>query len=190
MLVEREVLAVAEAGDRGSQQNLGQRAGLSAAMTNQYLREFARRGWVRVDGVTNRSMAYHLTDEGRRISLMHLVGFSAEIIRLYGAAKLEFEARLRACHEEGLSRLALFGAAETGEVVYQAARNTSVEIIAVVDNDPAKHGRPFGDLTVLAPEALEHLDCDAVLIASHGHRDAIYQELHALQARGILIKRL
>jgi len=147
-------------------------------------------GWVRVDGLTNRTMAYHLTEAGQQVSLTHLVGFSAEIIRLYGAAKQEFECRLRAYHAEGLGRLALFGAAETGEVVYQAAHATPVEIVAVVDNDPIKHGRPFGDLTVLAPSALEHLEFDAVLISSHGHRDAIYQELSALQARGILIKRL
>ena len=98
--------------------------------------------------------------------------------------------RLTELAGEGIKRLVLFGAATTGELVYQAARRTPVEIAAVVDNDSTKQGTPFGHLVVLAPSAIESFTPDGVLIAAFGRPDEIYQQIKHLKEKGIEIIRL
>lgn len=173
-----------------SQHRLGRAIGASSSMTNAYIKDFIRQGALSVSGETNRTMRYELTAPGRKLrrQLLHL--YAREVARLHTAARQEYEKRLNELADQGVGRLVLFGAATTGELVYQAAKHTAVTVVAVVDNDPAKQGRSFGALVVMPPSAIESFEPDAVLIAAFGRPEEIFQQIKHLKEKGIEIIRL
>jgi DNA-binding MarR family transcriptional regulator len=173
-----------------SQHRLGRAIGASSSMTNTYIKSFVRQGLVSVSGETNRTMRYELTLAGRKLRRQWLHLYGREVARLYTAARLEYAKRLGELASGGITRLVLFGAASTGELVYQASRDSVLTIVAVVDNDPNKQGRPFGSLVVMPPSAIESFQPDAVLIAAFGRPEEIYQQIRHLKEKGIEIIRL
>jgi DNA-binding MarR family transcriptional regulator len=175
---------------RTSQHKIARLTHLSSSMVNNYIKELQDRGLITVKGNTNRTVRYHLTSSGRDILTSSLLSYSSEIIRLYSGAKHELAKRLYVMYEEGIRNVALFGAAETAEVVLAAIRKTPLTIAAVVDSDPAKQGEKFSGLTVQNPEVLRQIAADAVVITSFGRQEEIHDRLRQLVGEGIRIVRL
>jgi predicted transcriptional regulator len=173
-----------------SQRALAREASISLAVLNEYLDDLVSRGLVEIEGASPRSYRYRLTPLGvqRRNELFFDV--SREIIQFYGHMKSEFRRRLEEHRERGIRRVVLFGAAETGELVCTASRETSIEVVGIVDNDPAKQGRVLCGLTVAPPRDIPAMKPDAVLITSFGHMDEIHAQLKPMEERGLRIVRL
>lgn len=190
LLREMNLLSSISDTARVSQRRLAALSRLSTTMVNTYVGELVQRGMVRMCGETNRDTRYVLTDAGtqRLGELLHLC--SKEVIQFYGIVKLEFQERLLALVEQGVRRVVLFGAAETCEVTYVASLETPIEVVGIVDNDPAKQGKRIGACAVGDPEGIAALAPDAVVITSHGHWDAIERQLGPLQERDVRIVRI
>lgn len=176
--------------EHSSQHRLARRVGLSPARVNEYLRDLEERGWVAREGDTNRTIRYHLTDDGRAARRDAFLSFCGEMVRLYGHTKLPFRAALSELAARGYKRLVLFGAAETCEMVAAAARGLPVEVAGIVDGDPSRIGTWVGGHRVEAPSAIPALEPDAVLITSFGARHAIYESIRGLEGRGIAVRQL
>ena len=190
-LRELNILSCIGEEKRLSQHRLAVRAGISSAMTHNYMKDFVRRKLVEMKGTTNRTITYFLTDKGRGYRTRLLLETSTEIIQLYTFTKMEFIKKLEAFSAQGIRNVALFGAAETGEVVCRAAQEIPLHIVAVVDNDTEKIGRPFyGEFVVRPPCLLETLDIDGVIITSFANQEAIYQQVSHLEKEGVRVLRL
>ena len=157
-----------------SQHEIGRITHLSSSMVNNYIKELRKDGSISVAGNTNRTQRYHLTTKGRDELLALLLSYSAEVIRLYGGAKGEIGRRLQQIRLDGIRTVALFGAAYTAEVVYVAVKEVQLEVAAIVDSDPKKQGKPFGDFIIQPPEILREIDVDAVVITSFGKQEEIH----------------
>ncbi|WP_028586787.1 winged helix-turn-helix domain-containing protein [Desulfocurvus vexinensis] len=182
--------ALAEAPDL-SQSVLGERAGLSPAMVNTYLRDFQTQGLVEARPVNGKSFRYELTPRGEGERRALLGDYCAEIVRSYTAIKALVRAKLARLETAGHTRLALWGASETCEVVLAALGATGLTVLALLDSDPAKHGTVLGGHPILPPEVLPGLRCDAVVITSFGRGDDIEARLRAMPgAAGVEVVRL
>ena len=157
-----------------SQSQIGRITHLSSSMVNNYIKELQEEGLIEIIGDTNRTLSYHPTPSGKNELMSLLIDYSTEIIQLYGAAKREVAQRLNSLHSDGVHTLALFGAAETAEIVHTAIKETPLTVIAVVDNDPRKQGKAFNGLIVQHPEVLKKIPVDAVVITSFGKQDEIF----------------
>ena len=80
-----------------------------------------------------------------------LISYNLETTALYMDAKREFALRLQKIYAEGIHSAVLFGAGETAEIIYNASQSLKLEIIGIVDNDPAKQEKLFGNLIIKAP---------------------------------------
>ena len=157
-----------------SQSQIGRITHLSSSMVNNYIKELQKEGLIKIIGDTNRTLSYHPTRSGKNELMSMLIDYSTEIIQLYGAAKREVAERLNSLHSDGIHTLALFGAAETAEVVYTAIKDTPLTVIVVVDNDPKRQGKAFNGLIVQHPEVLKKIQVDAIVITSFGKQDEIF----------------
>jgi DNA-binding MarR family transcriptional regulator len=173
-----------------SQHKIAKITHLSSPMVNNYIKELQQKGLITVTGKTNRTQEYHLTSLGRDELMSLLVSYSAEIVQLYGGAKREIAQRLHHMHLEDIRTVALFGAAETAEVVHAAIKDTTLTVKAVVDSDPAKQGKPFNGLTIQRPEQLRGIDADAVVITSFGKQEEIHACVRQLVGEGIKVIKL
>ena len=188
----RELAILTEIGKNSacSQRSLARVARVSATMVNAYVDSLVGRGDVEVTGKTNRSYRYLLTGVGKNRRDDLLFRISREVIRLYGRMKREFGTRLERYRDEGIARVVLFGAAEMAELVALAAEGTGIEVVGIVDSDPARQGRRIGEIEVTDPGTIAGLNPDAVVITSYGHVDEIHDKVRPLEARGIQIIRL
>jgi len=181
--------------ERLSQTQLARFSRTSSAMVNQYLAELHREGMVQFAPVNRKSFAYRLTDKGQEARRNMMEQYCAEMVRGFASIKELVRRRLEPLTERRDAqnaraqpaphitplRIALFGAAETGEVVLAALEGTPFEVTLVLDNDAAKHGTPFHGHTVQPPAALlaapGQLAVDAVVVSSFAHQRTIQQQL-------------
>jgi predicted transcriptional regulator len=170
-----------------SQHELAREVGVSSSMANNYMKLLVGQGMVAVSGHTNRTMKYAVTAKGNDRVTRLMSMYSREIARLYSIAKREVEKRLEQLYGEGIKKVVLFGAAETGELVYGAAKASPISIVGWVDNDPAKHQLRFGEIRVCAPSLIETFQPDAVLIASSGNAHEIRRQLQGFPQKGIAV---
>jgi predicted transcriptional regulator len=173
-----------------SQHDIAKIAGISSSMAHNYVKHFAEAGLLTVEGETNRTMQYIVTEAGKDRTNDLLTRYFEEVVHLYALAKKEFERKLWHLYRQGLHSAVLFGAAATGELVYNAARHTPIRIVGVVDNDVHKQHQKFGDLEVLPPTVIESLRPDGVIISAFGKPEEIYTEIKHLQDKGIEVIRL
>jgi predicted transcriptional regulator len=173
-----------------SQHKIARIAHLSSSMVNNYIKELHERRLIKIAGRTNRTQRYYLTPSGRELLISSLLSYSSEIIRLYGGAKRQLSKRLQRIHEEGIRTVALFGAAETAEVVLAAIKETPLTVAAVMDSDSAKQGKPLNGLTVQKPESLSQMEVDAVVITSFGRQEEIHDDVRKLVGKEMKVVRL
>lgn len=160
-----------------SQCKLGLRAGLSSARINGYLKDLKDQGLLTVNPLNAKKYEYLVTEAGERVRRELLGEYCAEVVRSYAALKDMVGERLKGLMARGVRNVALFGASATGEIVYQAMESTPLRVMAVVDSDPDKQGALFGNCVVLPPSVLVELGCEAVIIASFGKSDEIFETL-------------
>ncbi|MCP3952431.1 MAG: winged helix-turn-helix transcriptional regulator [Desulfobacterales bacterium] len=173
-----------------SQHRIGRDTGLSSSMVNNYIRSFREEGLITINGATNRSRSYHLTEIGRQVLTHSVLEYSAEIVRLYGAVKREIATILNGFYQEGIRTVVLFGVAETAEVVFAAMKETSLVTIGVVDSDGRKQGQTFNGLTIQVPEKVNEIKPDAIVITSFGRQEEIHAYVRELVRGRLQIKRL
>jgi len=176
------ILESVHACSRVSQNELGQQASLSGAMVNKYVRELQDQGFLNLTPVNGKSYAYGLTGQGEKTRRDLLGQFCAEIVQIYSALKEGIRSKLADLETKGHTSLILFGASETCEVVLAAIEGTNFRVVAITDNDPAKHGQSFHGHIVVPPQLIEKIPCQAVIITSFGRQEEIFRQLSALAA--------
>jgi DNA-binding MarR family transcriptional regulator len=160
-----------------SQSELGRQAGLSGAMVNSYLKDLQNRGLVDFTPVNGKSYSYEVTTSGMEAERELFNHYCAEVVQAYAALKDQVRAKLEPLHENGVTRLVLWGASDTCEVALSALHDGPFNILALLDSDPAKQGRPFHGHVVSPPALLDSLDCQAVVITSFGRQEEIFNHL-------------
>jgi DNA-binding MarR family transcriptional regulator len=167
-----------------SQTELGRRANISGAMVNQYLKEMADDNLIAFERVNGKSFRYLLTADGEAKRRAMFSTFSSETVQIYTALKAAIAGKLASLRARGIVKLALFGASETCEVVLLALRAAGgFDVVALVDNDPAKAGKTLGGYVISPPVVLESIRPQAVVITSFGCQEEIYDQLKALRER-------
>ncbi|WP_147818739.1 winged helix-turn-helix transcriptional regulator [Salidesulfovibrio onnuriiensis] len=187
------VLAILDslAHDSGlSQYELGRRLNLSGAMINQYLKQLQAEDLVEFLPVNGKSYRYVLTEAGEKRRRRMFSDYSSETIRLYTTVKDFVLDKLQDLCDRGKTRLALFGASETCEVVLSALKDSPFQVMLLLDSSMSKQGLIFHGHVVSAPHVLDHVDCDAVVITSFGRQDEIYEQIKPVaDTRGFEIVR-
>ncbi len=173
-----------------SQNTIAERTCLSSSMVNNYIKKLKQEKLITVSGKTNRTQSYHLTQSGMKYLRKHLLAHSASVVQIYIEIKREISAILKNFCDEGISTVALFGVAETAEVVYAAIQNTALKVVDVVDSDIIKQGKIFNGYVIKPPQHLKKIKPDAVVITSFAWQEEIYSNIRQIIGRDIKIIKL
>ncbi|NJB67068.1 DNA-binding MarR family transcriptional regulator [Desulfobaculum xiamenense] len=174
-----------------SQSQLGERTGLSGAMVNHYLKDLRDRNILDVRPLNARSNEYVLTAQGERLRRDLFADYCAEIVRSYTALKQLVHRKLAGLERDGRRRLVFFGASETCEIALSAVRAMNLTVLALLDNNPAKHGEVLAGHTIFPPRVIESIGCDAIVVTSFGQADDILKQVRPLaETRNIPVVRL
>lgn len=174
-----------------SQAALGEQTGLSSAMINSYLKDLQKHHLITAEPVNARNFNYILTEQGQSLRRELFGEYCAEVVRSYTAIKGLVRTKLASLLHKKQYKLALFGAAETCEVVLAALHNSPFTVEALFDTDPEKQGTYLAGYRIKSPALLETTDCDAVLITSFTQSDTITRQIHpVINKRCLAVVRL
>jgi Winged helix-turn-helix DNA-binding len=133
---ERLVLGLLESVEQDSaksQRRLAAELGMAVGLVNAYLNRCIQKGLVKVTQAPARRFAYYLTPQGfaekSRLSLKYLT-YSFTFFR---QAKSDCLIAFETARGRGITRIALDGVSDLAEIATICARESAVEIVAIVD---------------------------------------------------------
>ncbi len=157
-----------------SQRSIAVRLGIAVGLTNAYLKRCVRKGWVKVQQVPARRYAYYVTPQGFAEKTRLVGEYLASSFSFFRKARAQCHELLQRCERLGWRRVALVGDGDLAEIATLAARETGVELVAVIV--PGSNAASAAGLPVAA-----HLDLapgfDAVLITDIRAPQSAYDEL-------------
>lgn len=186
---EFELLELLIERPKTSQSALAREVGLTPARVNAYIRRFLEAEYIAPEK-RSQGMAYHLTSKGKQCLGYHQISYRAELVRLMHAAQGRFRDFFTDLSRQGITRIVLYGAGETGEVVLEALSRgaaSAVTVLAVLDDDRAKQGGTCHGVSVVGPRALAELQPQAIVITSITFCDEIRSHLTSEGVEGIPI---
>lgn len=178
--------ALTRADERLTQRELGRLAGLSPAVVNQYLFEFLEQGIIERFSLNRRDLGYSLTPQGRTLRRELMVGYIRETFQMFQSGKEEL-ARILKEHQERyeLKRVIFYSAGQVTEVLIQALGETSLELLAIADDDPAKRHQRFFGYPIISGDEIADYHPDAVIITTFRYREQINKRIRHLKKKGI-----
>ena len=129
-----------------SQRTLAKDVEIALGLTNAYLKRCIRKGWVKVTEAPTQRYFYYLTPKGFSEKARLTASYLSNSFEMFRSARGQCDQILEHCCKEGLSRIALVGSSDLGEVAILSSLNDSAEIIGVLDeasNQPSIAGVPI-----------------------------------------------
>ncbi|MFQ5412150.1 MAG: radical SAM protein [Phycisphaerae bacterium] len=97
---------------------------------------------------------------------------------------------LDALAKEGVRRVMLYGAGLHTRRLERDLVNTPVEIVGVIDDNEALHGRHLGRFRVHHPDEVADLAVEAIILSSDRHEERLWERRKHFERLGILVRRL
>jgi len=174
-----------------SQRELSHKFGIALGVTNAWLKRMARRGWIKMKKIPSRRIGYYLTPHGFAEKSKLTYRFLCNTIHQYAAAKRDIGGKLLALQQSGAKRVAFYGVSNEMEIAYVTLQAVNLELVGIVDDDPAKQERKFFNFPISDPKELLQWNPDVVLITSVESREEIRRQLKNCHARlGVKIESL
>lgn len=161
-----------------SQRSLAKRLGIAASLVNRTIRELLDGGYLTVVSRDVMPFAYRLTAAGKdyhsELSHYHY----SSVVGSFRNLQERIRRTLREIEAKNMGRVVFYGAGEIMEVTFPLASALSLEVVGVVDDDPAKQGSRKGQLVVRPSASINELEPDVVLISTFRHARKIRSKLN------------
>lgn len=175
-------------GSHLTQRRISERSGISPSVVNHYLGEFRGSNLIERASLNQRDYSYSLTSGGRRKKREMLVEYIRETFQLFSAGKAELAEILRGYKlKYGIENLILYSAGEVTELLLHALQETSMQLLAIVDDDSVKQGKALFGYPIISREEIQRYRPDAVIITTFRYRPEIYEKIKDLEQEGVRI---
>jgi len=169
LLRELQILELLDANPFLSQAAVAQEVDLAVAMVNKYISNFYNEGYLNKEAYSENRYVYRLTPKGKEKMQYHLFSYTAELLKLYSMVKDRVLIILEEflSEQKGKMKVALYGAGEVAEVIFNTLMDMeNVIITGIVDDSVEKQKKTFYSFPVMSPQKLDQISPDVVIITS------------------------
>ena len=145
-----------------SQRSFSVRLGIAVGLTNAYVKRCVAKGWIKMRRIPARRYAYYLTPKGFSEKSQLVSDYLTSSLDFFRTARAQYLEALQQCERRGWRRVALYGHGDLVEIATLAAKETSIELVAVIA--PGCNTNHFAGLPVVTDTA-KIPAVDAILIA-------------------------
>lgn len=163
-----EILTAIGEGRPLTQRVLAQRLGVALGLTNLYLKRLAKKGFIKIvefprKPAARKRLTYLLTPKGIAEKTSLTYEHMRYSLNLYRRARQTLKESLGLLPENGIKRIALYGAGEAAELAYLTLKEFGLEPVGIFAREAGGHflGFPVRGITELAAEEL-----DCIIVAS------------------------
>ena len=161
--IQLQILEEMESKGDFTQRELAQKLNIALGLSNAYIRRIIEKGYVMVSKMPRKRVFYNLTPKGiaekSRLTLLYM----KDSLNYYRMLRQAIETTLQGLLSHGLRRLVILGTGEIAEIAYILIRQTSLELVAVVEIQ--RKTTTFLGLEVTGAERLSQKDYDVILLA-------------------------
>ena len=161
--------------DSLTQRDLSSRLGIALGLVNSYMKNLIAKGYITVKTIPTKRYAYYLTPKGFAEKTRLTYDLLHDYTRIYREARTNLKKLFHELQQQGCRRIVFAGSDEVAEIAYITLQETSMELVAVVD-DAAADSR-FFNRTVGKVESLRDLTYDIVLVSTYLKRNELYKQL-------------
>lgn len=131
------VLSAIQDSSEVTQRSVARELGIALGLANAYLKRCVRKGLIKVQQVPRRRYAYYLTPQGFSEKSRLTASYLAHSFAFFRRARMRCGEQFALAHACGWRRVALYGAGDLAEIAMLCAREHDVEIIGIVEAEPA-----------------------------------------------------
>jgi len=149
-----------------SQRKLSHKFNIALGVTNACLRRMARKGWIRIRGLSHRKIGYYLTPKGfeekARLTL-HMISYT---MQHYSELKKMISHRLLEMEQEGFHRIVFYGISDEMEVAYITLQGVNLKLVGIVEDDEKFNPQILFGYELEPVSRINELKPDCILITS------------------------
>jgi len=149
-----------------SQRKLSHKFHIALGVTNACLRRMARKGWIRIRGLSHRKIGYYLTPKGfeekARLTL-HMIAYT---MQHYSELKKMISHRLLEMEQEGFHRIVFYGISDEMEVAYITLQGVNLKLVGIVEDDEKFKPQILFGYELEPVSRIKELKPDCILITS------------------------
>lgn len=121
-----------------TQRELSKRLGVALGLTNLMLRRLAKKGHIKIKGVKRSRIRYLITPKGILEKSRLTYEFIQHSVQLYSRVRQFLRQQLGVLAKAGHRRVVLYGGGELAEIAFLTIRETGLELVAIVEEPPAR----------------------------------------------------
>ena len=161
--------------DSLTQRDLSSRLGIALGLVNSYIKNLIKKGFITVKTIPSKRYAYYLTPKGFSEKTRLTYDLLHDYTRIYREARENLKNLFNKMQQDGIKRVIFAGADEIAEIAYITLQETTIELIAVVDEE--RSGEIFFNRTIQPLQAIDDMKYDSIVVTSYLKRKMIYQKL-------------
>lgn len=171
--------------DTPSQRDLSRDLNISLGLVNSVIKRLAQKGYFKIGHLPNNRIRYTLTPRGvaEKSRLTHT--YIQYCFEFYRDVRKKLEDLYAELETQGVRRIIFYGAGELAEIAYISLQQSSIELVAVVDDD--RVGKKFMQFTIAHADRIEFVRFDRIIITSI---NPIGSGFEKIAMRGILASRV
>jgi DNA-binding MarR family transcriptional regulator len=176
---ELEILTAIDEGVPLTQRVLSQRLGVALGLTNLYLKRLASKGFIKIREFPTKPYAgkrlrYVLTPKGAGEKARLTYEYMGYSLSLFRRTRDNLREALGQLGQNGMKRIALYGAGEAAELAYLTLREFGLEPVGIFAGEG---GGQFLGLAIQPVSSLPGADVDGIVIATFDKPDGHLAEL-------------
>jgi len=163
-----------------TQKQLAKVIGAAPSMVNVYISELEEKNYLKREYISSKIVNYKITPQGIKRKNYLLISYMRELLDLYKLAKSNVEKFLQSIENRGYKNILLYGAGEVAETMIAVIREreiSSLNIQAILDDDPQKQGTEILGYKIIDRSEIEKYNPDAVVITSYTFEEDIMEKL-------------
>jgi len=165
-----------------SQRDLAKKLNVSLGLVNSFVKRLAQKGYFKITTFPRNRVKYILTPKGAVEKTRLTYTYIHYSYQFYKNARQKLRDLFEGLTQAGVRRVVFYGATDLAEIAFVSLQETPLELAAVVDDQ--KIGKEFLRHTVFAPEELEKISFDRILITALKERERVVERLEHMGISG------
>jgi DNA-binding MarR family transcriptional regulator len=148
-----------------SQRELAQKLDISLGLVNSFIKRLVNKGYFKITHIPKNRVRYLLTPKGATEKTRLTYAYIHYSFEFYRRSRQKLNELFNEFVTQGVGRIIFYGTSDLAEIAYLSLQETSIKLVAVVDN--YKIGDKFlAGIVVQDPSLLKSLSFDRILITA------------------------
>ena len=158
-----------------SQRHLARELNISLGLVNSFIKRLALKGYVKATTIPSKRIKYILTPKGMTEKSRLTYKYIQYSYHFYRSSRQKFRRLFADMESQGVRRIVFFGASDLAEIAFLSLQDTSIDLVAVVDD--CNLGKKVLGREVIDSRRLANFSFDRIVVTDDTHSDLILETL-------------